>query len=158
MSVENAVFIPAVLEYVNSGRTAILPLRGYSMRPFLEDGRDKALLVKPDKINVGDPVLAEISPLHYVLHRVWKIEGEHLTLMGDGNLTPEHCNVGDVRASVKAFYRKGRPSPDQVSGLKWRTYSWLWIKLYPVRRWLLAIYRRLPHVKRRVARMNKENK
>ena len=40
----NDVFLPFVIEQLNEGHTATLPLRGRSMRPFLEDGRDKALL------------------------------------------------------------------------------------------------------------------
>ena len=66
----NAVLLPEVIALLDEGHTVTLPLRGYSMRPFLEDGRDKALLQKPQSINVGDPVLAEIAPGHYVLHRI----------------------------------------------------------------------------------------
>lgn len=55
------------------------------MRPFLEDNRDKALLIKAKDIQVGDPVLAEVSPLHYVLHRIIQIEDDKVVLRGDSN-------------------------------------------------------------------------
>ena len=62
---ENAVFLPEIVKMLNEGHTVTLTLKGYSMRPFLEDGRDKALFIKPSAITVGDPVLAEIAPQHY---------------------------------------------------------------------------------------------
>ena len=57
----NADFLPEVLRLIGEGHTVTLPLKGFSMRPFLEDGRDKALLTKVSKPNVGDPVLAIIN-------------------------------------------------------------------------------------------------
>ena len=53
---------------LGEGHTVTLPLRGRSMRPFLEDGRDKALLeAVKETPKVGDTVLAEIHPGHFVL-------------------------------------------------------------------------------------------
>ena len=104
----NDVFLPFVIEQLNEGHTATLPLRGRSMRPFLEDGRDKALLQLCDHPQVGDAVLAEISKGLFVLHRIIRIEGRQVTLRGDGNLSDEHCMLSDIRAKVVGFYRKGR--------------------------------------------------
>lgn len=42
------------------------------MRPFLEDNRDKALLIKACHIAVGDAVLARLPQGGYVLHRIVK--------------------------------------------------------------------------------------
>lgn len=113
------------------------------MRPFLEDNRDKALLSKAQKPNVGDVVLAEISPGHYVLHRITKIRGRHITLQGDGNLNTEECELEDIKGFAIGFYRKGRGTLDKTNGLKWRVYSALWILLRPIRKYLLAFYRRV---------------
>lgn len=143
LRLSNAEFLPEVVRLLGAGHTVTLPLQGVSMRPFLENGRDKALLVKPQGLKVGDPVLAEIAPRHYVLHRVVAISGEEVTLRGDGNLAEEHCRVADVKGAVVGFYRKGRERLERVEGWKWRTYSFLWTRLFPVRRYLLAIYRRL---------------
>ncbi len=143
ISFKNADFLPEVLKLINEGHTVTLPLGGVSMRPFLEDGRDKALLTKATTPHVGDPVLAMIDQRYYVLHRVVKIEGGKVTLLGDGNLTPEHCTVDDIVASVVGFYRKGQSKLDPVNGRKWKAYSWIWMRLLPVRRWLLAFYRRV---------------
>ena len=143
----NAVLLPEVVRLLEEGHTVTLPLRGYSMRPFLENGRDKALLRKPESINVGDAVLAEIAPKHFVLHRIVSIKDDHVTLRGDGNLGVEHCRLGDVKATAVGFYRKGREKLDSTNGRKWRIYSWVWTRLLPLRRYLLFAMH--PHVPNR---------
>ena len=139
----NAEFLPEVVRLLHEGHTVTLRLRGFSMRPFLEDNRDRAILTMVDHPKVGDPVLAEVGPRHFVLHRIIKIEGDIVTLQGDGNLGIERCRRQDVQASVIGFYRKGRDTLDLISGRKWKTYSWIWMHLTPVRRYLLAFYRRI---------------
>jgi hypothetical protein len=116
------------------------------MRPFLEDQRDKALLIAARPPRVGDVVLAEILPRHFVLHRIIAIDGEKVTLRGDGNLSCETCKLSDVKATALGFYRKGREKLDSTDGRKWRIYSWLWTRLYPIRRYLLFLLH--PHVPR----------
>jgi len=125
------------------------------MRPFLEDGRDKALLTAVKETpRVGDPVLAEISKGHFVLHRIVDITGEKITLRGDGNLGTESCRMQDIRAMATAFFRKGRNTPDNIKDRKWRIYSWWWTRLLPIRRYLLfALY---PHIPQRFSRQKTE--
>lgn len=139
----NSVLLPEIVRLLDEGHTVTLRLRGFSMRPFLEDGRDKALLTKAVNPKVGDPVLAEIEPKHFVLHRIISIQGDDVVLRGDGNLGVERCKLGDVKGAVIGFYRKGRNHLDRTDGKKWRTYSWIWTRLYPIRRYLLAFYRRI---------------
>lgn len=145
----NAEFIPFVISELKSveGKTVTLPLRGRSMRPFLEDQRDKALLKIVHAVDVNNAVLAEIHPGHFVLHRIIKIDGERVTLRGDGNLNTEQCLLKDIKATAIGFYRKGRTQPDMTSGLKWRIYSWWWTRLYPIRRYLLFLLH--PHIPQR---------
>lgn len=139
----NAEFLPEVVRLLNENHTVTLRLKGYSMRPFLEDMRDKALLKKPTRIAVGEPVLCEIAPGHYVLHRIIAIDGDNIMLRGDGNLMVEHCKKTNVVGAVVGFYRKGRTTLDSVEGRKWKLYSYVWTRLFPFRRYLLGIYRRL---------------
>lgn len=143
----NAVLLPEVVKMLDEGHTVTLPLKGFSMRPFLEDSRDKALLQKPKSVNIGDAVLAEVHPRHYVLHRIIKIEGDQVTLRGDGNIGIENCRLGDVKAKAIGFYRKGRAVADMTDGRKWRVYSWWWTRLFPLRRYLLFALH--PHIPQR---------
>ena len=140
---ENSKLFPIIIDEIEKGHTVKLNLRGISMRPFLEDRRDQALLTKVGHPKVGDPILAEISPGHYVLHRIIKMEGNNVTLQGDGNLRPEYCTKDDFRAGVIGFYRKGRTTLDRTDGWKWRIYSWIWMPLRPVRRYPLSLHRRI---------------
>lgn len=139
----NSVLLPEIVKLLNEGHTVTLRLKGFSMRPFLEDGRDKALLTKAVDPKVGDPVLAEVGDKHFVLHRIISIEGNHVMLRGDGNIGAEHCTLDDVKGAVIGFYRKGRKKLDRTDGLKWLVYSWFWTRLFPIRRYLLAFYRRI---------------
>lgn len=143
IKIANAILLPEVINMIQQGHSVTLPLRGFSMRPFLEDGRDKALLVVPKDIKEGDIVLAETTPQHYVLHRLIKINDNKVVLRGDGNLGNEYCNITDIKAKAIGFYRKGHTDLDCVTSRKWRIYSWWWTRLYPIRRYLLFIYRHL---------------
>lgn len=139
----NAELLPEVIRLMDEGHTVTINLRGFSMRPFLENDRDKALLTKAKEIHKGDVVLAETAPKHYVLHRIIDIDGDHITLRGDGNLLEEHCRREDVKGFAIGFYRKGRKTIDKTNSFKWLLYSRLWTSLYPIRRYLLAAYRHI---------------
>ncbi len=142
VTLDNDELFPFLLSLLAQGHTATLRLTGHSMRPFLEDGRDSAVLRQATDVIVGEPVLAELTPGHFVLHRVVAVAGDRVTLLGDGNLTEEHCRRSAVRAQVVGFYRKGSATLDRIDGRKWRVYSFWWMRLRPLRRYLLAVYRR----------------
>lgn len=139
----NEIFLKEVRTLIADGHDVTLRVRGVSMRPFLEDRRDKIVLTRPADVKVGDAVLAEIAPGKYVYHRIISIEGDRVTLKGDGNVHgTEQCGMADVAAATKQLIRKGRCySPE---GKAWRCYSALWPSNTFVRRVLLAIHRRLP--------------
>ena len=138
----NAELFPKLIALMEEGHTVSLTLRGVSMRPFLEDMRDVAQMRIATNPQVGEPVLAEVSPGKFVIHRLVERNGDMVTLLGDGNLTPEHCLYNDIKAQVIGFYRKGNTTMDRVDGRKWRVYSLVWTALRPIRRYLLALYRR----------------
>ena len=104
----NDGYLPVISRYVAAGEKAVFSVKGYSMRPFLEHLRDKVELSPFEELHVGDAVLAEISPGHFVLHRILRRDGDQLTLKGDGNLRGvEHCTVADVRGLVTQYIRPG---------------------------------------------------
>lgn len=140
IEIPNDILLQEVRNLLKEGHTTTLRVRGNSMRPFLEDKRDSIVLTAVTHINVGDAVLAETRPGHYVFHRIIAIDGDNVTLMGDGNIRgTEHCLQTDVAANVQAFIRKGKTySP---KGRVWRRYSWWWTRLLPLRRYLLWFYR-----------------
>lgn len=138
---ENAVFLPAAIELMkeNPKKPLILRARGYSMRPFIEHDRDDLyLILNKGDVKVRDVVLAEIEEGHFVCHRVEKIEGDKVTLRGDGNVRgTEQCLLSDIRCKLVAVKRFGKVWRLDKSRF-WHYYSIIWPMLLPVRRWLLA--------------------
>ena len=136
----NEVFLKEVEKLIAEGHDVTLRVRGVSMRPFLEDRRDKIVLTKTQNPKIGDAVLAEIEPGKYVFHRIVVIKGERVTLRGDGNISSaETCDLNDIVAVAKAFIRNGKNFT--VEGMAWRCYSVLWPKCPLMRRVLLKLYR-----------------
>lgn len=111
------------------------------MRPFLENLRDRVKLAPWTSLAVGDAVLAEIEKGHFVLHRIIKIEGDNLTLMGDGNIRgTEHCTVNDVCGVVTEYIRPNGHVL-QAGNQRLQRRIRLWRRLLPVRRLLLFVYK-----------------
>ena len=118
-------------------------VRGFSMRPFIEDGRDKVVLSPPREPKIGDVVLAEISEKRYALHRVIKVENGIYTMRGDGNplSMTEQFTQDKIIGLADGFIRKGKFV--STDSRQWRCYSTVWNILKPLRHILLAIYRRI---------------
>ena len=69
VELSNEEFLKEVRMLIAEGHDVTLRVRGVSMRPFLEDRRDKIVLTRPGVPEIGDAVLAEIAPGKYVYHR-----------------------------------------------------------------------------------------
>ena len=145
IQIENHLLMQEITRMFNEkGKQSVtFVVRGYSMRPFLEDRRDKVILIPPRTPKVGDVVLAAIGERVYALHRVIKIENGIYTMRGDGNplSMKEQFREADIIGIAQAFIRKGKVVP--TAGFKWQAYSFVWKMLTPFRRILLAIYRRV---------------
>ena len=138
----NDAFLGLVSETLAEGHTTIIWVKGYSMRPFIEFGRDKVKLASAASCQVGDAVLAEIAKGHYVLHRIIKKDGDMLTLQGDGNVRGvEHCTMADIRGVVTEYIRPNRTLSADDPCLKRKIR--IWRALRPIRRVLLFIYKAL---------------
>ena len=135
----------AIRRTVN-GERVTLPVNGHSMLPFVVGWRDCIILQKLTQPKVGDVVVAWVEGRRYVLHRIIRIEGERVTLMGDGNLKEtEHCRLEDVKAlATHVVDVKGRTYDLYSKRQRWAAKVWWYIR--PVRRYLLAIYRRTHHI------------
>lgn len=148
MQIPNEILIPEIGKLVRQGHTVTLPLRGYSMRPYLEDNRDMGLLTSPPHtIRIGDVILAQTAPKRYALHRVVDIENDIITMCGDGNLTPEYVEYKDVVAIAIGFYRKGSKKLSPCDSTLYNIYWRMWVKLKFMRRWLLLMWRMLHYPK-----------
>lgn len=125
------------------GLSVTLPVKGNSMLPFIIGGKESVILQKPNYPKVGDVVLAWVENCRYVVHRIIKIDGHDVVLMGDGNIIgTEHCKIDDICAIATHVVSADGKRHDLYS--KWRMRATrLWWYLRPIRRYILAIYRRL---------------
>lgn len=129
---------------ISEGRTVELTAKGYSMNPFIMHLRDIIVLGpwKDEEIRKGTVVLAKTSNGDYVIHRIISREGDAITLMGDGNVgLTEKARIEDIIASMYSVKRKRRTY--RTDGLAWRLYSWFWMLITPVKRYPLALWRKL---------------
>lgn len=137
------VIIGEAIRLVQEGVSVTLPVGGNSMLPFIIGGKESIILQRPEALQVGDVVLAWVDGSRYVVHRIISIEGELVTLMGDGNIVgKEYCTLGDVKA--KATHVVDAQGKIHYLYNRWRKQAvQLWRGLRPIRRYLLAIYRRI---------------
>ena len=135
--------IEEAIRLVKEGVSVTLPVNGNSMLPFIIGGKESVILHAPGLIDVGDVVLAWVDGRRYVVHRVVSIDGERVTLMGDGNLAGrEHCLPNDIKARVTHVVDDKERRHYLYNG--WRKLAakvWYWLR--PIRRYLLAIYKLL---------------
>jgi hypothetical protein len=138
----NNEILADAIKLVNEGQRVTLPVKGNSMLPFIIGGVESVELVKPETVKVGDVVLAWINGNRFVVHRVIRISGDRVQLMGDGNLGgDERCSIKEV--SARADYVIGKDGQKRYLYTPWRIRgSRLWWKLRPVRRIILGVYKR----------------
>ena len=136
--IPNEVLLPEVARLISEGHTVTLTVRGNSMNPFLVDRRDRIVLgpFTDNDLHLNGRI---------VFPRITRRNGKELTLQGDGNIRiTEQTSVDDVMGIMIAAIRKEKEYP--CNGRIWQRYSFWWLKLTPVRRWLLAIFRRIRRV------------
>lgn len=135
--------IEEAIRLVNEGVSVTLPVNGNSMLPFIIGGKESVILQKPEQLKFGDVVLAWADGYRYVVHRIIHIDGDNVTLMGDGNLIgTEHCTLNDIKA-IATHVVDAKERTHYIYN-RWRKSAakiWYWLR--PMRRYLLAIYRRL---------------
>ena len=126
------------IKLVAEGVCVTIPVEGKSMLPFIVGGSDSAVLMPPENISKGDVVLAWVGN-HYVVHRIVRMEGDELTLMGDGNVNLfEHCRTSDVRARVDYVVNANGHCRNLRTPLR-RISAYTWGLLRPIRPILLRM-------------------
>jgi hypothetical protein len=136
----NGILLGEVKRLVAEGHSVTLRVKGNSMLPFIYGTCDNVRLVKPAQYHVRDIALAEVGKDVYVVHRIIAIDGDRVTLMGDGNIQgKEYCRLCDLAGLVDCIIRNDREI-NPYSELYQRMDRG-WKLLLPVRRWILAIFR-----------------
>lgn len=134
---ESQIWMHDVVAMLSEGYFVTLRVEGNSMFPFIMEKRDSVILQPTTDIQIGDIVLAYICGKGYVLHRIYEIYSGNILLMGDGNLSQkETCDRDAILGKVVKVIRKG--CEVDCASRKERFLVKIWMKLLPVRRWLLV--------------------
>ena len=139
ITLPNEILLEEVASLLAEGREVEMMTKGTSMLPFIVGDRDSVIMGKEAGgcPKPGDIVLARRSPGNYVLHRIISVDGDRVTLRGDGNVfgteTVDRMDIlGKVTAVVSPSGRKRVPRN-----------AYFWRNSAPfARRCFLALYRR----------------
>ena len=134
-------------QLLNDENITALPLviSGNSMSPFLVHGRDTVYLSRLDRpAKRGDVLLYKRESGAYILHRVYKVEKDSYTMVGDAQTQLEHgIRQDQIIAIMTSALRKGKLQ--KKGSFWWEFFEKLWIRMIPLRPMLTKIYTYITH-------------
>jgi hypothetical protein len=140
-------FSSVILPMLEKNIDVPITTTGDSMYPLWKHKRDMVVLTNCDKFNLkrGDIPLYKRPSGQYVLHRIIKVNKNSYDMCGDAQWNIEY-NIPkeNIIAVVKSFTRKGREYSS--NNFSFRVYSDIWMRLLPLRRINLRIYRKLSSI------------
>ena len=141
---DKGLMMEEIRTLVSEGNTVTLTVKGNSMNPFIVHLRDRMTIGpwKDEDIRKGTVALVKDTRGSYVIHRIIKRNKDRVVLLGDGNIGfTETATLDNVIGIMHNIDRKGRIWTPQST--LWRLYSWFWMTLTPLRRYPLALWRKL---------------
>ena len=144
ITISKAIMMEEIRTLISEGRTVTITVKGNSMNPFMVHMRDQMTLGpwKDEDIKVGTVALVRDTYGNHLIHRIIKVDKDTVTLLGDGNvLQTEVATKDNIIGIMYSINRKGR----EISSKSriWRMYSRFWMLLTPVRRYPLALWRKI---------------
>ncbi len=138
------------LQMENGGR-AKLTVTGDSMYPMLKNCRDSVELmpIAPQQ-KKGDIILYRRDNGQFILHRIIAVTEDGYICCGDNQWEKEPVRHDQLLAVVDSFTRNGKQYT--LNQASYRLYVAAWLGLFPVRRYLLGIRRRLGRLRRKMQR------
>lgn len=130
--VANRLLFTEARDQLLAGREVTVCVSGQSMLPFFRSGSRITLRpLREGDLRRGHVVLGQTDTGHFVVHRILTAAGDRITLLGDGNT-----------AGTETIPR------ERIYGIVdcGRLHLWLaerWMRLRPLRRYPLAILRRI---------------
>ena len=130
-SVANVATFSVVRDILLEGQTVKVTVKGQSMLPFFISGSTVTIRpIESSDFKRYNVVFADAGN-HFVIHRIIDIQGDNVTLLGDGNI------VGTETMSREKVYGIVDCSAMHLFFAK------IWVALRPVRRFPLAFFRRV---------------
>lgn len=134
------VLMEPLLDLMRDAEYVPLVISGYSMTPFLVHDRDTVYLSRAKReFKRGDMVLYRRDSGSYVLHRIYRVEPDSYTMVGDAQTRVERgIRPDQVLALVTAVRRKGKLL--RPGSFWWDFFEKVWIRLIPLRPVVVAAY------------------
>ena len=130
-TIANRELFAIVRDTLLEGNTVRVTVNGQSMLPFFRSGSTITLRpVREEDIRKYSVVMADAGD-SFVVHRIIEVGEKEVTLLGDGNY------IGTERVAQDKIYGVVDCSKAHIFFAK----IWLWLR--PVRRFPLAIFRRI---------------
>lgn len=132
LSIENRTAFSSARDLLQEGQCVRMRVRGQSMLPFFLSGSEILLRpVREEDFRIGTVVMARTPQGNFVVHRIYRLDGDRVTLVGDGNLAGTETMP---RKEVYGVVECGRIHRLLARG---------WQIVRPLRRWPLAVLRRI---------------
>lgn len=135
--------MPLIRERLAAGqKVRYLPFRGVSMLPMLRQGKDAVELAPlPAKLKKYDLPVYQYPSGKYVMHRVVAVKDNCYICLGDNTWEYETIHPEWMIGLVSAFKRGDKRISVESRG--YRLYCRLWVALFPVRKFLIRVKRRI---------------
>ena len=131
-----------IAEELNNSGVVIFTTVGVSMEPLLHERDTLVEIHKPDgTLKKHDMALFVRANGDLVLHRVRRVCSGYYLICGDNQTVPERVESSQIIGVVLRFFRNGKWTA--VTDRYYLCYVYIWSALFPVRRYITAILRRL---------------
>jgi len=136
-----------IREVLDSGGEFRMYPHGTSMRPLIRQGTDSVALEKMKRApKKNDILFYQRQDGSYILHRVWQVTDQGLTLVGDNQRMLEYgVTESQIIGYVTRIYRGEKEL--NCDGLWYRGYLWLW-QFMVIRRLVLPVTNRLFNIRK----------
>ena len=135
--------LPLLRERLAAGQTVrYLSFRGVSMLPLLRQGKDAVELAPlPPQLRKYDLPVYVYPGGKVVMHRILAVREEDCICLGDNTYEYEYIRRDQMIGLVTAIRRGNRRIP--VTDPGYRCYCRLWVGLFPLRRILARVKKRI---------------
>ena len=118
------LFYPLMLEAFNDNKTFTFPIKGTSMRPLFKNG-DTVTLKKIEEYKKGDIVFFKRLDDSFVLHRIRKIKGDILYIVGDHQTRLEEVGKNQLIGIVIDYKKSKNNKTYYLKGVKYNIYKFI---------------------------------
>lgn len=143
-------FKDRIIPLIEDGLTVPLTVSGASMNPYIVGGRDTVFISKPAfPLKKGDIAFFERENGQIVMHRICKSGDGQYFFVGDAQTEKEGpISEKQIFGHIKKIIRKGKT--DEKGSFTWFFFEKIWIRLIPLRPFLMKLYSLLPKKKNKV--------